>query len=163
MAYPDSELVKQVGNFLEELARLEIGELAEVPMMEIPNWPHEAEVTLDLGKRTYLFPARARDSGLLQYEQRTHNILFEISGSGAITVKIVSGLIEREVKSYSSTKSWNSAERRICLLLFQQFAGELLPAIIQKLKAGLPGHNRVIKDVNTAVEAIRSLGFTEEE
>jgi len=161
--YPDGGLVQQVGDFLEELARLEIEKLDEVPMLTIPGWPKEAEVSVNLGKRTYLFPALAGDSGLLQYERRTHPISFQISRTGAITAQIEHGRIDRTVKSYTSNKSWNAGERKVCLVLFQQFADELLPAVIRMLKAGLGGHNRVVGDVRAAVEAMRSLGFAGEE
>lgn len=141
--------LKDLGIFAENLAELQIKEV-EVPQnVKIPNWPKAAGyVKIKLGKKDYIYPTKAKETGMLHLIRKRHRVSFLIKEDGTFQVDFC-GIGS---PTCSGTFESNNLERVRALVLFHQFKEELLPKIIQKLKADLGNHNQVVAMVEKALE-----------
>ena len=68
-----------VRDFVEELTRLDIKEVEVPKNIKLPNWPSAAgELRVKLGKRDYLYPTKAKLTGMLKFVKKSHRITFLI-------------------------------------------------------------------------------------
>ena len=141
--------LKDLGIFAENLAELQI-KAVEVPQnIKIPNWPKEAgAIRIKLGKRDYIYPTKASETGMLCLTKKRHRVSFRVREDGTFRVDFWGF----RAPMYSGTFENNNIERIRALELFHQFKEEILLKIIQKLKADLGNHNQVVAMVEKAIE-----------
>lgn len=145
--------MKSLQDLAKELEGLKIEEV-KIPEFGIPNWPEAADsVTVDLGKRSYLYPVKTDESGLLKLIEKHSGIQFTIDSGGELFFDFYGWsyfFIQPEMCESSSTG--DSMDRIRVLLLFEQFKEEIFSQVIQKLQEDLQDHNQVIEHVKKAFE-----------
>lgn len=140
--------LKDLEIFAENLAELQI-KAVEVPQnIKIPNWPEAAgKVEIKLGKRDCLYPVQTDETGMLRFVGKRYRLTFFVNQNGTFGF-----LVGTFIQSYKNTNGYYSLNRIRAIVLFHQFKEELLPKVIQKLKADLGNHNQVVTMVEKAIE-----------
>lgn len=134
-------------DFIEKLSEIEV-EKMELPKFYIPNWPEEAEMTIELGKREYKRPRESKDTRFCVLVEGKRRISVEIDSGGNIGFTI---------HYFNHSRSfWSGAANKLsrlnALFLFHQFKEELFSVIMEKLKKDVKKHNRVIEEAKKAFE-----------
>ena len=136
-----------VRGFAEEITKLEIREI-EVPKFYLPNWPKAAgEVVIKLGKKDYVYPEKADQTGMLRLVNKRHQLQFTISST---STRIDFGGFRHPV--WSGSHEDQNFERIKALIMFHQFKDELFARIMQQLRHDLGFHNQVADMVRQAFE-----------